>query len=233
MTDQEPVIIDMNKGLGSHLSPLDFAAGSSGRGKTPGAADPFKRLLWLDFETNGLHGQGYEVHVLEVAAVVTDAELNELAVFDPMVLRAPDTAYESMDDFVTEMHTASGLLEQSKRSAIIDYGADAELSAFVGEWFPSKDEEDRTAAYQYKGAVVAGSSVGSFDLRVLSERFPLTRARCSHRTYDISAVNEFAVRLGLSSVNTADSAATSEHRALADIYASIAKTKALRDALEG
>ena len=233
MTDQNPAIVDMNKGLGSRLSPLDFAAGPSGRGKTPGAADPFKRLLWLDFETNGLHGQGYEVHVLEVAAVVTDAELNELAVFEPMVLRAPDEAYASMDDFVTKMHTANGLLEQSKRSAIIAHGADAELSAFVGEWFPPKERADKSGAYQYKGAVVAGSSVGSFDLRVLSERFPRTRARCSHRTYDISAVNEFTARLGLSSVNTADSATESQHRALADIYASIAKAKALRETLEG
>ena len=194
-------------------------------------SNPFKRLLWLDFETNGLHGLGYQVHVLEVAAVVTDAELNELAVFEPMVLRAPDEAYESMDDFVTQMHTANGLLAESKRSAIISHGADAELSAFVGEWFPDRGEADKAAAYQYKGAVVAGSSVGSFDLRVLSERFPLTRKRCSHRTYDISAVNEFAVRLGIGSVNTADSATKSQHRALADIYASIAKAKALRDAL--
>ena len=65
--------------------------------------------------------------------------------------------------------------------------------------------------------MVAGSSVGSFDLRVLSERFPATRALCSYRTYDVSAVNEFAVRLGVESRNTTTSAASSEHRALADI----------------
>lgn len=192
---------------------------------------PFKRLLWLDFETNGLHDNGYEVHVLEVAAVVTDADLNELAVFDPMTLRAPDEAYDSMDAFVTEMHTKNGLLEESKRSAIIAHGADAELCAFVGEWFPPKDQAEKNADYQYKGAVVAGSSVGSFDLRVLSERFPLTRKRCSHRTFDISAVNEFAARLGVESVNTPDSAAKSQHRALSDIYASISKARALRDGL--
>jgi len=193
--------------------------------------ESFKRLLWLDFETNGLHDQGYPVHVLEVAAVVTDADLHELAVFEPMVLRAPDEAYASMDEFVTRMHTDNGLLEESKRSPIVAHGADAELSAFVGDWFPAKEQANKDAAYQYKGAVVAGSSVGSFDLRVLSERFPLTRKRCSHRTYDISAVNEFAARMGVESVNTAASAATSQHRALADIYDSIAKAKGLRDAL--
>src|SRR5699024_6550851 len=143
---------------------------------------------------------------------------NELAIFEPMTLRAPDEAYESMDDFVTQMHTANGLLAESKRSAIISHGADAELSAFVGEWFPDRGEADKAAAYQYKGAVVAGSSVGSFDLRVLSERFPLTRKRCSHRTYDISAVNEFAARMGVESVIVAASSATCQQRARAVIY---------------
>lgn len=195
------------------------------------ADDPFKRLLWLDFETNGLHDKGYEVHVLEVAAVVTDAQLNELAVFEPLVLRAPDEAYESMDDFVIKMHTENGLLEASKRSAIIAHGADAELSAFVAEWFPPKDQADKSADYQYKGAVVAGSSVGSFDLRVLSERFPLTRARCSHRTLDISAVNELTARMDIPTVNTAQSSSESEHRALSDIRYSIQKARALREAL--
>lgn len=209
-------------------APLGLATTSPTK---PTADDSFKRLLWLDFETNGLHDKGYEVHVLEVAAVVTDQKLNELAVFDPMVLRAPDEAYSSMDDFVTKMHTDNGLLEASKRSAIIAHGADAELSAFVGDWFPAKDEADKDSDYQYKGAVVAGSSVGSFDLRVMSERFPLTRARCSHRTYDISAVNEFTARLGIDSANTAESAYKSDHRALSDIRYSIAKARALRDAL--
>lgn len=194
--------------------------------------DPFQRLLWLDFETNGLHDRGYPVHVLEVAAVVTDADLNELAVFEPMVLHAPDEVYQSMDDFVLKMHTNNGLLEASKMSSIIEHGADAELSAFVGEWFPSKDDPAaKESDYQYKGAVVAGSSVGSFDLRVLSERFPLTRKRCSHRTYDISAVNEFTARLDITTVNTAETASKSEHRALSDIRFSIAKACAIRDAL--
>lgn len=213
-----------------HNTPALPGLANAGTSAT-GSEDPYKRLLWLDFETNGLHDKGYEVHVLEVAAVVTDSDLNELAVFDPMILRAPDEAYSSMDDFVTKMHTDNGLLEASKGSAVIAHGADAELSAFVGEWFPAKDKADKDADYQYKGAVVAGSSVGSFDLRVLSERFPLTRARCSHRTYDISAVNEFTARLGIDSINTAESADKSDHRALSDIRYSIAKARALRDVL--
>src|SRR5699024_4229083 len=150
--------------------------------------ESFKRLLWLDFETNGLHDQGYPVHVLEVAAVVTDADLHELAVFEPMVLRAPDEAYDSMDEFVTRRPTVKELLEESTPSPIVGDGADADMSSCVGDWFTAKEQARKDAAYQYKGGVVASSSVGSFGLRVLSERFPLTRKRCSHRTYDISAV---------------------------------------------
>lgn len=195
--------------------------------------NPFQRLLWLDFETNGLHDQGYDVHVLEVAAVVTDADLNELAVFDPMVLRAPDEAYTSMGEYVTNMHTANGLLEESKRSAIVAHGADMELSRFVAEWFPAKDRKQESADYEYRGAVVAGSSVGSFDLRVLSESFPLTRKLCSHRTYDISAANELVTRLGYPTVNSPATAPESDHRALADIYRSIGLAKSLRLTLTG
>ena len=199
-------------------------------GPSPGD-DLFTRLLWLDFETNGLHDQGHDVHVLEVAAVVTDASLQELAVFEPLVLRAPDHAYEAMDDFVRTMHTTNGLLETSQRSAIIEHDADTQLSEFVGDWFPARERTRKDARYQYRGAVVAGSSVGSFDLRVLSERFPLTRKLCSHRTYDISAVNEFAVRLGIHTVNSAEAETTAAHRALADIRGSIAKAKVLTQAL--
>lgn len=196
------------------------------------AVDPgHKRLLWLDFETNGLHDQGYEVHVLEVAAVITDEHLDDVAVFEPLVLRAPDEAYASMSEYVTEMHTGNGLLQASKASSIFAHGADMELSAFVAEHFPAKGSE-AVDGYQYKGAVVAGSSVGSFDLRVLSERFPLTRKLTSHRTYDISAVNEFAVRMGIDSVNTKAHAEQSEHRALSDIRASIANAKALQAAMK-
>ncbi|GAB3189093.1 oligoribonuclease [Nesterenkonia suensis] len=199
----------------------------------PGALsrDTITRLLWLDFETNGLHDRGYDVHVLEVAAVVTDANLDQLAVFEPMVIGAPESAYQSMDDYVRNMHTSNGLLAESQASTTTVQEADAALGAFVVDWFPAKGASSETPGYDYKGAVVAGSSVGSFDLRVLSERFPETRALCSHRTYDISAVNEFAVRLGVHSANTAASAASSEHRALADVYGSIAKAKSLRDAL--
>lgn len=91
-------------------SPATLVSGSPGAGES--RDDPYKRLLWLDFETNGLHEHGYRVHVLEVAAVVTDSGLNELAVFEPVVLRAPDEAYAAMDDFVLNMHTENGLLDQ-------------------------------------------------------------------------------------------------------------------------
>ncbi|MDZ5077842.1 hypothetical protein [Nesterenkonia sp. HG001] len=93
--------------------------------------DTTTRLLWLDFETNCLHDRGYEVHVLEVAAVVTDASLDQLAVFEPMVIRAPESAYESMDDYVRTMHTTNGLLAESRASTTTVEEADAALADFV------------------------------------------------------------------------------------------------------
>lgn len=195
-----------------------------------------QRLLWIDFETNGLYGMGYEVWPLEVGAVITDAEFTAVSEYT-LLIETPQQVLDDLDDFATRMHTDNGLLDDMEKlpTEPIEF-VDKDLSAFVAAHFPPKDQR-RTIAeksgYDYRGAVVAGSSVGSFDLRVLSEHFPATRALCSHRTYDISAVNEFAVRLGVDTVNTAATAGASTHRALADIYDSITKAKALTETLKG
>ncbi|GAA4923687.1 oligoribonuclease [Nesterenkonia rhizosphaerae] len=190
--------------------------------------DPFRRLLWLDFETTGLYDFGDQVHLLEVAAVVTDKDLNIISEPLSMVLGAEPHVLESLNSYVRKMHTANGLLDEVATSQRTLEEADAALAELISAYFPPKDQAPETT-YEYKGAVVAGSSVGSFDLRVLTENFPDSRKLCSHRTYDISAVNEFTARLNLPPVNTAASSASSTHRAVDDVMASIGRAAALRE----
>lgn len=190
--------------------------------------DPLN-LLWLDFETNGLHGGVDEVVVLEIAAVVTNSDLDILDEYSSVV--EPHREEFQMGEYVLNMHKQNGLLDDVRSGAGKPYvQIDYDLSTLVEKHFPSKGF-DTEIAYEYKGAVLAGSSVGAFDLRILTEHFPETRKLCSHRVYDISAVNEFIVREGKLSVNTAESAAESAHRALSDIYDSIGKARELSNSI--
>ena len=68
------------------------------------------RIVWVDCEMTGLD-LGSDA-LVEVAAVVTDAELNELDEGVTVVIRSPDAAFAAMPDVVREMHTASGLIEE-------------------------------------------------------------------------------------------------------------------------
>lgn len=73
-------------------------------------------IVWIDLEMTGLDPQRHVV--VEVAALVTDAELNILDDGIDLVVHATDAELTEMDDFVTEMHGSSGLTEQIKASTV-------------------------------------------------------------------------------------------------------------------
>jgi oligoribonuclease len=68
------------------------------------------RIIWIDCEMTGLSLQ--RDALVEVAALVTDFELNQLGDGVDVVIRPPDEALEQMDDFVRDMHTTSGLIDE-------------------------------------------------------------------------------------------------------------------------
>ena len=80
------------------------------------------RLVWIDCEMTGLD-LGADA-LIEVAALVTDFELNVLGEGVDIVVKPPPEALDQMDDFVRNMHTVSGLLEHMKaRKGQVSYGA--------------------------------------------------------------------------------------------------------------
>ena len=79
-------------------------------------AEKDDRIVWVDLEMTGLDPDRHVI--VEVAALVTDAELNILDDGIDLVVHAADTELAEMDDFVTEMHGSSGLTEQIKASTV-------------------------------------------------------------------------------------------------------------------
>src|ERR1017187_1741708 len=73
--------------------------------------------------------------LIEVAALVTDYELNQLGDGIDLVIKPPSEALDQMDDFVRDMHTSSGLLEELS-TGITMAEAEAQVLAYVKEWAP-------------------------------------------------------------------------------------------------
>jgi hypothetical protein len=96
-------------------------------------------ILWLDFETTGLMNDPNTVP-LEGAAIITDGQLNELATFQSMVIHATEEELSHMGEFVTNMHTTTGLLEKVRSSTITREEFDVHLRNFAAPYFPAKGD---------------------------------------------------------------------------------------------
>lgn len=148
-------------------------------------------ILWLDFETTGLMHDPNTVP-LEGAAIITDGELNELAVFEGMVIHATEEELSHMDDYVLDMHTKTGLLEKVRASTVTRDEFDAALASFAAPYFPTKGEILSDGS-KYRGIVIGGNSV-KLDFDVIEKFFPRTRKNMDYRVIDISGVGELARR---------------------------------------
>ncbi|MFE4646302.1 oligoribonuclease, partial [Streptomyces sp. NPDC056730] len=86
------------------------------------------RMVWIDCEMTGLSLT--EDALIEVAALVTDSELNVLGDGVDIVIRPPDSALETMPEVVRQMHTASGLLDELARGTTLA-AAEEQVLAYV------------------------------------------------------------------------------------------------------
>lgn len=173
------------------------------------------RIVWIDCEMTGLD---LDADVLvEVAAVVTDSELNVLGDGVDVVIRPPDAALEQMGDFVREMHTTSGLIELLADGTTI---ADAEeqVLAYIRAWVPDAGK-----------APLAGNSVGT-DKGFLERAMPTLVDHLHYRIIDVSSIKELA-RRWYPRVYFASPEKNGGHRALADILDSIDELRYYREAL--
>ncbi len=174
------------------------------------------RLVWIDLEMTGLD-PAHDA-IVEIAAIVTDAELNELDAGISLVVCPPDLSIlEGMDDIVVRMHTESGLLEDIPVGIPLSEAGAAVLAYVQGH------------VTEAKRAPLAGSSV-YVDRGFLAQYLPELDAYLHYRLIDVSTIKELARRWYPRSYYNAP-AKTGGHRALADIRESIAELRYYRDTL--
>ena len=155
--------------------------------------------------------------LIEVAALVTDGDLNVLGDGVDVVIRPPQAALDQMDDFVRDMHTTSGLLP------LLDDG------------LAMADAEEQVLGYikQYVSdpgkAPLAGNTVGT-DRTFLARDMPALESYLHYRNVDVSSIKELARRwFPRVYFNTPEK--LGHHRALADIAESIEELMYYREAL--
>ncbi|MEZ5117740.1 MAG: oligoribonuclease [Candidatus Nanopelagicales bacterium] len=174
------------------------------------------RLVWIDCEMTGLDLSSDAL--VEIACIVTEADLTELDAGVSVVIRpADEAAMAGMPDVVREMHTSSGLLEDIPGGIPL---ADAER--IVLDYVRGHVPEARRAP-------LAGSSV-YVDRGFLARDMQELDAHLHYRLVDVSSVKEL-VRRWYPRVYFAAPPKTGNHRALADIRESIAELRYYRDAV--
>ena len=163
-------------------------------------------LVWIDCEMTGLD-LGKD-KLIEVAALVTDAELNVLGEGVDLVIHADEAALDAMPPVVRDMHAKSGLTEEVRRSAITMTEAEEKILAYVREHVPNP----RTAP-------LCGNSIAT-DRGFLARDMPALDAFLHYRMIDVSSIKELC-RRWYPRVYFGQPAKGLAHRALADIRESI------------
>ena len=173
------------------------------------------RLVWIDCEMTGLDPKFDEI--VEIACIVTDAELNDLVEGITLVVKPGEESFAGMDDFVVNMHTVSGLIEEIPMGiALAD--AEQQVLAYV-----------KTHVPEARKAPLAGSSV-YVDRGFLANYMPELDAHLHYRLVDVSSVKELT-RRWYPRVYFASPEKTGNHRALGDIRDSISELRFYRDAV--
>ncbi len=173
------------------------------------------RLVWIDCEMTGLDTATDAL--IEVAALVTDFELNVLGQGVDVVVRPPAEALSQMIDVVRAMHTSSGLLDE------LDNGTDlATAERIVLDYVRSEVPEVRKAP-------LAGNSVGT-DRLFLTRDMPMLESHLHYRIVDVSSIKELA-RRWFPRAYFASPAKSGNHRALVDIQESIEELRYYRAAV--
>ncbi len=170
-------------------------------------------LVWIDCEMTGLSVT--EDALVEVACVVTDAQLNPLGDGVSVVIRPPQQARDQMSELVTAMHEASGLLPLIDTGTTIEDAEDAVL-AYVRRHVPDA-----------RKAPLAGSSV-YVDRGFLARDMPRLDAHLHYRIVDVSSIKEL-VRRWFPKVYFSAPEKTGNHRALGDILDSINELRYYRE----
>ena len=169
-------------------------------------------LLWLDMEMTGLSPE--TDLIIEIAIVVTDADLNTVAEGPVLVVHQPDEVMNAMDNWNKGTHGKSGLIDRVKASQLNEAEAEAQMLEFVKQHVPARTSP------------MCGNSICQ-DRRFMARSMPQLEAFFHYRNLDVSTLKELAKRWrpGLSEAFKK----ANKHEALADIYESIDEMKYYRE----
>ncbi|HEX4723767.1 MAG TPA: oligoribonuclease [Pseudonocardiaceae bacterium] len=163
-------------------------------------------LVWVDCEMTGLD-LGKDA-LIEIAALVTDANLNVLGTGVDVVIHADDAALDDMPDVVREMHAKSGLTEEVRRSTVTMAEAERQVLDYIRTYVP----DPRTAP-------LAGNSIAT-DRGFITRDMPALDTHLHYRMVDVSSIKELC-RRWFPRIYYAQPEKGLAHRALADIRESI------------
>ncbi|QNF95867.1 oligoribonuclease [Janibacter sp. YB324] len=182
---------------------------------TSSTSNSSERIVWIDCEMTGLSLE--HDALIEVAALITDYELNQLDEGIDIIIRPPEAALTQMNDFVREMHTTSGLLDVLAEGTTLAEAEEAVL-AHIRQVVPDAGK-----------APLGGNSVAT-DRAFLVRDMPGLEAHLHYRMIDVSSIKELSRRWYPRAYFAAPDK-NGGHRALADITESIAELRYYREAV--
>ncbi len=163
-----------------------------------------ENLVWLDLEMTGLDPDFDRV--LEIATIITDSQLNILAEGPVMAIRQSNQLISDMDQWNTEHHTKSGLIDRVLAHGVSEVEAEDKTIGFINNYVQEGESP------------LCGNSIAQ-DRRFLVRYMPRLEKFLHYRNIDVSTVKELALRWKPDSVEAVFKAGT--HRALYDIKESI------------
>jgi oligoribonuclease len=164
------------------------------------------RLVWVDCEMTGLSVRTDKL--IEIAALVTDSDLNILGEGIDVVIHADDEALAAMPDVVVAMHAKSGLTDRVRESTITLEQAEQMVLEYVREHVPEANT-----------APLAGNSIAT-DRGFISRDMPILDAHLHYRMIDVSSIKELC-RRWYPRIYFGQPPKEMTHRALTDITESI------------
>jgi len=171
-----------------------------------------QNLVWIDLEMTGLDPERHAI--VEIATIITDGQLNELAEGPTLVIHQPEEVLALMDEWVVTTHGKSGLIQKIHESTISTQEAEQETLYFIQQYCAKNR------------GILAGNSVWQ-DKFFLQRYMPRITNYLNYRIVDVTSVKEILYRwypkdsrLDFKKIDT--------HRALSDIRESIEELRHYR-----
>ena len=174
------------------------------------AQDP-NALIWIDIEMSGLDPE--RERVLELAIVITDAQLNTVAEAPVLVVHQPDSLLDAMDNWNKSTHKKSGLIDRVKASTLTEADVENQMVEFLAQHVPSG------------ASPICGNSVHQ-DRRFLVKYLSKLDAYFHYRMIDVSTLKELTRRWKPEVLS--GMIKHGKHEALADIHESIEELRYYR-----